>query len=86
MEVSWIRSILVITSKKETLQVIRSVLPIRQDIAYSFCFSGAETEIHKIKDDIKIDKRKEHRSPRSEPNWDSLTHSRPPYFLIADYL
>jgi hypothetical protein len=34
------------TSKKGTLQVIRRVLPIRQDIAYSFCFTGAETEIH----------------------------------------
>ncbi len=58
MEVSRIRSILVITSKKETLQVIRSVLPICQDIAYSFCFTGAETEIHKIKDDSKIDREK----------------------------
>jgi hypothetical protein len=43
-----------ITLKKETLQVIRHVLPIRQDIAYLFCFTGAETEIHKIKDDRKI--------------------------------
>ncbi len=50
----WIRSILVITSKKETLQVIRRILPIRQDIAYSFCFTGAETEIHKIKDTAKL--------------------------------
>jgi hypothetical protein len=58
VEVSRIRSILVITSKKETLQVIPSVLPIRQDIAYSFCFTGAETEIHKIKDDSKIDREK----------------------------
>jgi hypothetical protein len=33
-------------------------LPIRQDIAYSFCFTGAETEIHKIKDDRKIDREK----------------------------
>jgi hypothetical protein len=34
-------------------------LPIRQDIAYSFCFTGAEkTEIHKIKDDSKIDREK----------------------------
>ncbi len=33
---------------------IRRVLPIRQDITYWFCFTGAETEIHKIKDDIKI--------------------------------
>jgi hypothetical protein len=58
VEVSRIRSILVITSKKETLQVIRCVLPIRQGIAYSFCFTGAETEIHKIKDDSKIDREK----------------------------
>ena len=36
------------------LQVIRHVLPIRQDITYSFCFTGAETEIHKIKDDGKL--------------------------------
>ncbi len=55
VEVSPIRSILLITSKKETLQVICYVLPIRQDIAYSFCFTGAETEIQKIKDDSKID-------------------------------
>ncbi len=41
------------------------VLPIRQDITYWFCFTGAETEIHKIKDDSKIN-RKEHRSPRSK--------------------
>jgi hypothetical protein len=32
-----------------------SVSPIRQDIAYSFCFTGAETEIRKIKGDSKID-------------------------------
>ena len=44
------------TSKKETLQVIRRVLPIRQDITYSFCFTGAETEIHKIKDDGKTER------------------------------
>jgi hypothetical protein len=54
VEVSRIRSILVITSKKETLQVIRRALPTLQDIAYSFWFTGAETEIHKIKDDSKI--------------------------------
>jgi hypothetical protein len=40
--------------KKEPLQVIRRILPIPQDIAYSFCFTGAETEIHKNKDDSKI--------------------------------
>jgi hypothetical protein len=37
---------------------IRRVLPIRQDITYWFCFTGAETEIHKIKDDIKIKREK----------------------------
>jgi hypothetical protein len=37
-----------ITLKKEMLQIIR------QHIAYSFCFTGAEMEIHKIKDDSKI--------------------------------
>ncbi len=41
-----------------SLQVIRRILPFRQDIAYSFCFTGAETEIHKIKDDSKIDREK----------------------------
>jgi hypothetical protein len=43
-----------VLQKKGTLQVIRRVVPIRQDIAYSFCFTGAETEIHKIKDNSKI--------------------------------
>ena len=32
------------TSIAETLQVIRRVLSIRQDITYSFCVTGAETE------------------------------------------
>jgi hypothetical protein len=51
---------------KETLQVIRSILPICQDNAYSFCFTGAETEIDKIKDDSKIDREKNinRRGPR----------------------
>ncbi len=31
-------------------------MPIRQDITYSFCFTGAETEIHKIKEDGKIER------------------------------
>jgi hypothetical protein len=44
--------------KKETPQEIRCVLPICQGIAYSFCFTGAETEIHKIKDNIKIKREK----------------------------
>ncbi len=37
---------------------IRRVLPIHQDITYWFCFTGAETEIQKIKDDIKIKREK----------------------------
>ncbi len=70
-EVSRIRSILVTKDldlksyndaankrKRKALQVIRCVLPIRLDIPYSFCFTGAETEIHKIKDDSKIDREK----------------------------
>jgi hypothetical protein len=40
--------------KNSSSTVIRCVLPICQDIAYSFCFTGAETEIHKIKDNSKI--------------------------------
>jgi hypothetical protein len=40
--------------KKGTLQIIRRIVPIRQDIAYSFCFTGAETEIHKIKGGAKL--------------------------------
>ncbi len=41
-------------------------MPIRQNIAYSFCFTGAETDIHKIKDDSKIDREKniDRRGPR----------------------
>jgi hypothetical protein len=64
VEVSRIRSILVTrdldlksyndAANKITLQVIRCVLPIRLEIAYSFCFTGAETEIHKIQDDSKM--------------------------------
>ncbi len=43
-----------------------SVLPIRWDIAFSFCFTGVETEIDKIKDDSKIDREKniDRRGPR----------------------
>ncbi len=37
-----------------TQQVISSVLPIHEDIAYWFCFTVAETEIHKMKDDSQI--------------------------------
>jgi hypothetical protein len=61
VEVSRIRSILVTEQnnfKKRNAASIRRVLPIRQDITYSFCCTGAETEIHKIKDDSKIDREK----------------------------
>jgi hypothetical protein len=48
------------------LQVIRRVLSIPQDIASSFCFTGAETEIHQIKDNSKINREKniDRRGPR----------------------
>jgi hypothetical protein len=45
-----------VLKKKRTLQIIRRVVPIRHDIAYSFCFTEAETEIHKIKEDGKIER------------------------------
>jgi hypothetical protein len=69
VEVSRIRSILVtrdldlksyndagnkITSKKETLQIIRHGLPIRHDIAYSFCFTGAKRKYKKSKTTAKF--------------------------------
>jgi hypothetical protein len=44
--------------KNETQQEIRRVLPIYQGIAYWFCFTGVETEIHKIKDNSKIKREK----------------------------
>ena len=44
--------------KKKKHRSYGSVSPIRQAIAYSFCFTGAETEIHKIKDDSKINREK----------------------------
>jgi hypothetical protein len=45
--------VLRLLKKKKKAASVRRVLPNRQDIAYSFCFNGAETEIHKIKDDSK---------------------------------
>ncbi len=43
-----------------------SVSPIWLDIANSFCFTGAEMEKHKIKDDSKINRAKniDRRGPR----------------------
>jgi len=70
------------TSKKGTLQVIRHVVPIRQDIAYSFCFTGAETEIHKIKDDSKIN-REYNIDRRSQRHIVNVWHlSEPPSFSL----
>ena len=44
----------ILNSSADYLSPLCRVLPIRQDITYWFCFTGAETEIHKIKDDSKI--------------------------------
>ena len=67
------------------LQVIRHVLPIRQDITYSFCFTGAETEMHKIKDDDKIEREMnlDRRGPSQMGQFDTfqtplLSHCRLP--------
>ncbi len=61
---------------------IRCVLPIRQDITYWFCFTGAETEIHKIKDDSKITREKniDRRGQRHIVNFWHL--SDPPSFSL----
>ncbi len=45
-------------SSADFLDPLCRVLPIRQDITYWFFFTGAETEIHKIKDDSKINREK----------------------------
>jgi hypothetical protein len=52
--------------EKKNQRSYDSVSPIREDIAYSFCFTGAETEMRKIKDDSKIDGEKniDRRGPR----------------------
>jgi hypothetical protein len=61
---------------------IRRVLPIRQDITYWFCFTGAETEIHKIKDDIKI-KREKNINRRGQRHIVNVWHlSDPPSFSL----
>jgi hypothetical protein len=44
------------TKERKKHKSYGSVLPIRWDIAYSFCFTGAETEIRKIKEDGKIER------------------------------
>ncbi len=61
---------------------IRSVLPIRQDITYWFCFTGAEMEIHKIKDDSKI-KREKNIDRRGQRHIVNFWHlSDPPSFSL----
>ncbi len=61
---------------------IRRVLPIRQDITYWFCFTGAETEIHKIKDDSKI-KREKNINRHGQRHIVNVWHlSDPPYFSL----
>ncbi len=58
------------------------VLPIRQDITYWFCFTGAETEIHKIKDDSKI-KREKNIDRRGQRHIVNVWHlSDPPFFSL----
>jgi hypothetical protein len=61
---------------------IRCILPIRQDITYWFCFNGAETEIHKIKDDSKI-KRQKNINHRGQRHIVNVWHrSDPPSFSL----
>ncbi len=61
---------------------IRRVLPIRQDITYWLCFTGAETEIHKIKDDSKI-KREKNIDRRGQRHIVNFWHlSDPPSFSL----
>ncbi len=48
----------IINSSADFLKPLCRVFPIRQNITYWFCFTGAETEIHKIKDDSKINREK----------------------------
>jgi hypothetical protein len=60
--------------EKETQQEIRRVLPICQGIAYLFCFTGAETEIHKIKDNSKI-MREKNINRHGQRHWERLAPS-----------
>ncbi len=48
----------ILNSSADLLNPLCRVLPIRQDFTYCFCFTGAETEIHKIKDDSKMNREK----------------------------
>jgi hypothetical protein len=77
-----------LSNEKETLQEIRRVLPIRYDIAYLFCFTGAETEIHKINDDSKIKRQTnlDRRGPMPIPIICHLLDPPWPLVLVTDYL
>ncbi len=68
--------------KKETQQEIRRVMPICQGIAYWFCFTGAETEIHKIKGNNKI-KREKNIDRRGQSHIGNVWHlPDPPSFSL----
>ncbi len=56
----------ILNSSAEFWNPLCRVLPIRQDITYWFCFTEPETEIHKIKDDGRINREKniDRRGPR----------------------
>ncbi len=71
-----------VSSKKETQQEIRRVLPISQGIVCWFCFTGAETEIYKIKDNSKI-KREKNIDCRSQRHFGNVWHlPDPPSFSL----
>jgi hypothetical protein len=55
-----------ILNSSDFLNPLCRVSPIRQDITYWFCFTGAETEKHKIKDNSRINREKniDRRGPR----------------------
>ncbi len=61
---------------------IRRVLPIRQDITYWFCFTGAETEIHKIKTTAELREKRTSIAAVREILW---TFGNFPTFLLSRY-
>ncbi len=64
------------------------VLPILLGHCLLILFTGAETEIHKIKDDSKIKTQTnlDRRGPRTILIVCGLPPSRSPFFLVTDYL
>jgi len=76
----------ILNSSADFLNPLCRVLPIRQDITYWFCFTGAETEIHKIKDDSKIN-REYNIDRRSQRHIVNVWHlSDPPSFSLPTTL